>query len=128
MQNIHTPEQAIEAFFQAFNTHDGEAYIQSLHFPHIRINAKGQVNILKDASEQPPLENALAYLAKHEGWHHSTLDQVERVQESETKVHFKIQFSRFKADGTCYAVHKSLWVVTRKDNQWGVLARSSFAP
>ena len=128
MQNIDTAEKAIEAFFQAFNSHDGQAYVKSLHFPHIRINAAGEVNILKTVAEQPPLENALAWLAKHEDWHHSTLDQVERVQESENKVHFKIQFSRFKADGSLYAVHKSLWVITKKDNQWGVLARSSFAP
>jgi hypothetical protein len=128
MQSIDTAEKAIEAFFEAFNTHDGEAYVKSLHFPHIRINAEGQVNIIREASEQPPLENALTYLASHEGWHHSTLDQVERVQESGNKVHFKIRFSRFKADGSLYAVHHSLWVVTQKNNQWGVLARSSFAP
>jgi hypothetical protein len=59
MQNIDTAEKAIEAFFQAFNTHDGQAYVKSLHFPHIRINAECQVNILQSADEQPPLENAL---------------------------------------------------------------------
>ena len=128
MPNIDTPQKAIEAFFDGFNNHNDEVYRKSLHFPHVRINAEGKVNIVRDVTEQAPIETALAYLAKEEGWHHSTLDNVEPVQESENKVHFKIRFSRFKADGACYAVHHSLWVVTRKDDQWGVLARSSFAP
>ncbi len=120
--------KAVEAFFEAFNAHDGEAHLNTHHFPHIRINDKGQVRIVQNASETQPLDSVLEYLTKREGWHHSTLDSVEVIHASPLKVHFNIQFSRYKADGSRYAVHKSLWVVTNKDERWGILARSSYAP
>jgi hypothetical protein len=120
--------KAIENFFEAFNAHDGVAHLNTHHFPHVRINDKGQVRIIQNASEYQPLDAVLAYLTKREGWHHSTLDSVEVIHASPLKVHFNIQFSRYKADGSKYAVHKSLWVVTKKDDRWGILARSSYAP
>ena len=120
--------QAVENFFTAFNNHDSEAHLQTLHFPHIRINGQGQVRIAQTASDFPPLSTTLPYLNQKEGWHHSTLDSAEVIHASEVKVHFNIQFSRYKADGTKYAVHKSLWIVTLKEGRWGVQARSSYAP
>jgi hypothetical protein len=36
--------------------------------------------------------------------------------------------SRYKADGAKYATYQALWIVTRMDGQWGVQARSRFAP
>jgi len=119
--------KAIEAFFKAFNAHDNEAYQKALHYPHIRINNNGRVIIIQDPADWS-LERALTYLAKNEGWEYSTLDSVKVIQASEVKVHFDIEFSRYKKDGSRYAVHKSLWIVTKKDGQWGVQARSSFAP
>ena len=49
-------------------------------------------------------------------------------QNDAIKVHFDVVFSRYKADGTKYATYQSLWIVTLKDGNWGVRARSSFAP
>ena len=118
----------IEVYFEGFNTHNQEIYLSSLHFPHVRINDKGRVRIIQNASELLPLDDLLASLTKKEGWHHSTLDSMEAVHASEIKVHFKIEFSRYKADGSKYSVYKSLWIITNKDNHWGVQARSSYAP
>jgi len=120
--------KAIEAFFKAFNAHDVEAHRNVHHFPHVRINDQGQVRIVQNASEYRPLDLVLEHLTRSEGWHHSTLDSVEVVHASPLKVHFNIQFSRYKADGSRYAVYKSLWIVTKKGDQWGIQARSSYAP
>lgn len=119
---------AIESFFKAFNAHDNEAYMKTLHFPHIRINGKGDVLKVQSAADFRSLEKTLAFLARNEGWDHSTLDSMEVVHAGEVKVHFSIEFSRYKKDGTRYAVHRSLWIVTKKNGRWGVQARSSFAP
>jgi hypothetical protein len=70
---------------------------------------------------------AFNYLAEREGWDHSTLDLVKGIHESDVKVHFKIEFSRYRADGIKYATHQSLWIVTKEDDHWGILARSSYA-
>jgi len=120
--------KAIKAYFKAFNAHDQETYVDTQHFPHIRINDKGRVSIVQNASKLLPLDEVLAYLINEEGWHHSTLDSLEVIHASKVKVHFSIQFSRYKADGSKYAVYKSLWIITKKDDHWGIQARSSYAP
>jgi len=119
--------KAIEAYFESWNGHDGEANRNALHFPHVRINDAGNVNIIQKEDEYVPLERVLSYLAENEGWDRSSLDTMEVIHASDVKVHFKIEFSRYKADGSKYAVHKSLWIVTKRDERWGVQARSSYA-
>jgi len=115
----------IDAFFKAFNARDNEALKRTLHYPHVRINEMGGVNIWRDASEAGTNFDALA---RSEGWARSSLDSVTMRQNDPVKVHFEVVFSRYKADGTKYATYQSLWIVTNKDGVWGVQARSSFAP
>jgi len=116
--------KAIEAFFAGFNARDNEAVRDALHYPHVRF-ASGRVRIAEDRSA---FKTAFDFLIEREGWHHSSLDSVEVIHASDDKVHFAIEFSRYKEDGTKYVTHKSLWIVTREGDHWGVIARSSFAP
>lgn len=120
--------KTIEAYFEGFNSHNHQTYFKTHHFPHIRINDKGHVSIIKDISGMLPLDDVLAHLTKAEGWHHSTLDSMEIIHTSELKIHFSIKFSRYREDGSKYAVHNSLWILTKKDDCWGIQARSSYAP
>jgi len=121
--------KAIESFFTAFNNRDGDALQKTMHFPHVRINGQGRMSMIMDEYDSKRMSNmAFRRLTEVEGWSHSSLDSVEVVHESDVKVHFKIEFSRYKDEGAMYAVHESLWVVTRRDDQWGILARSSYAP
>lgn len=115
----------IDAFFKAFNARDNEALRKTLHYPHVRINESGGVNIWKDASEAGTNFDGLT---RNEGWARSSLDSVVMRQNDPVKVHFEVTFSRYRADGTRYAMYQSLWIVTLADGHWGVQARSSFAP
>src|SRR5215475_998839 len=115
----------IDAFFKAFNARDNEALKKTLHYPHVRINEQGGVNIWRDASEAATNFDGLT---RSEGWARSSLDSVTMRQNDPSKVHFEVVFSRYKADGSKYATYQSLWIVTSKDGAWGVQARSSFAP
>ena len=115
----------IDAFFKAFNARDNDALKKTLHYPHVRINEAGNVNVWRDLSEAGTNFDGLT---KSEGWARSSLDSVTMRQNDPMKVHFEVVFSRYKADGTKYATYQSLWIVTLKDGAWGVQARSSFAP
>jgi hypothetical protein len=115
----------IDAFFTAFNARDNDALKKTLHYPHVRINEAGGVNLWRDASEAGTNFEALT---RNEGWARSSLDSVTMRANDRVKVHFEVVFSRYKADGTKYATYQSLWIVTLKDGAWGVQARSSFAP
>jgi hypothetical protein len=39
----------IEAFFKAFNARDNDALKKTLHYPHVRINEAGHVNVWRTA-------------------------------------------------------------------------------
>jgi hypothetical protein len=117
-------KKAIENFFTHFNAQDGEALLDSLHYPHVRI-ASHRVIITPERSKG---RMQFKYLIENEGWHHSSLDSVETIHAGDDKAHFSIEFSRYHADGVKYVTHQSLWIVTKEDDHWGVLSRSSFAP
>lgn len=115
----------IDAFFKAFNARDNDALKRTLHYPHVRINEQGGVNIWPTAADAVTNFGALE---RSEGWARSSLDSVTMRANDAVKVHFEVVFSRYKADGTKYATYQSLWIATFQDGGWGVQARSSFAP
>lgn len=117
--------KAVEAYFKAFNAEDGETIRTLLHYPHVII-ADRRVIIMHDSSEFISFSKGLS---KREGWHHSTLDSLKSVHTSEEKVHFTIEFSRYKADGTRYASYNGIWIMTKEGgDHWGLLARSIYLP
>lgn len=113
----------IEAFFAGFNAKDIEAIRKSLHYPHVRL-ASGTVAVAQTAEEY-----SIPYdLLEATGWRRSTLDSCLMRQNSEGKVHFEIEFTRYNEKDEPYALYKSLWISEFKDGRWGIRARSSFAP
>ena len=124
MGAVEDARAAVEAFFVAFNARNTPGQRDVMHFPHVRL-ASSRV-IVTETAEQfaVPYER----LEEVEGWHHSTLDACELVHDGPDKVHFDVRFRRYHADGECYAEHRSLWVITRDEQGWGVQARSSYAP
>jgi hypothetical protein len=96
-----------------------------LHYPHVRINEACGVNVWQNPADAGTDFDALT---RNERWARSSLDSVTMRANDRVKVHFEVVFSRCNADGTKYATHQSLWIVTLKDGAWGVQARSSFAP
>jgi hypothetical protein len=120
--------QAVRNYFEAFNANDEEAYQRAHHFPHIRVNGKGEVSIVMNASELLPLKLVQNHLIRNEDWDHSLLDSLELIHASADKVHFNVQFSRYRKEGAPYVTYKTLCVVTQKEGRWGILARSTYAP
>jgi hypothetical protein len=116
--------RAIEIFFEGFNAEDDARIHEALNFPHVRI-ASGTVRVIEGPEG---FKTPFAALKQVEGWHHSTLDRADVIHEGSDKVHFDVCFSRFLEDGSRYATHQAVWVVTRIDGHWGIQARSSFAP
>lgn len=116
--------RAIELFFEGFNAKDDSRITESLQFPHVRI-ASGTVRVIDRAES---FETPFTLLEQREGWHHSTLDRADVIHAGRDKVHFDVEFTRYHEDGTAYATHQAIWVVTRVDGHWGIQARSSFAP
>ena len=116
--------KAIEAYFEAFNAQDEEAMRGRLHFPFAWI-VNNRVRPVATAAE---FEAPTKILIRSEGWARSEVDFIEIVQAWDEKVHAKLAYSRFRADGTRYATHECLWILTKVDDHWGVQLMSLHIP
>lgn len=116
---------AINAYMDAFNARDVAGTDAALHFPHARL-ASGTLRILEQPGSNPP--DFFERFSAATGWAYSCWDYRRAVQSGPDKVHFAVQFTRYRADGSTIGHYPSLWVVTRRGGRWGVEARSSFAP
>ena len=123
------PEQealgALTQFMDAWNARDLEGMDAAFHFPHVRI-ASGRIHVL----ENPAVRNDDFFdrFIEQTGWAYSLWDYRRAVQSTDDKVHFAVQFTRYRADDTPIGEYPSMWIVAKIDGRWGVQARSSFAP
>ena len=124
MEPMQAARAAIDRFFEGFNAEDDAVIRAALNFPHVRL-ASGSVRVFERPED---FHTPFQALKDAEGWHHSTLERAEVIHAGPDKVHFDVCFHRFHEDGTRYATHEAVWVVTRQGGHWGIQARSSFAP
>ena len=117
---------AAMAYMDAFNGADPGAAGECINYPHARVGAGGNLVVSDTSSEQMPREFFETF-RQRTGWNHSCWDSREVIQGSETKVHLKVAFSRYRADGSLIGTYPSMWVMTEQDGHWGIKMRSSFA-
>jgi hypothetical protein len=117
--------EAMDGFMAAFNAEDREA-MQSrwLHFPHVRFH-RGKVTIT--ATPDDLIMKVWERRGEAKTWVRTAWDYVEVVDAGADKVHFRVQFTRFRADGSPIGSYKSLYIVTSQDGRWGIQGRSSWA-
>lgn len=116
---------ALDGFMEAFNAEDAEAIrTRWYHFPHVRFHS-GKVTVM----ERPEDFHALVWDRKGQStdWARTAWDYVELIDDGPDKAHFRVQFTRFRADGSAIGSYKSLYIVTFKDGRWAIQARSSWA-
>ena len=118
--------EVMENFLAAFNARDEAAWADTLQFPHVRL-ASGTVVVYPDRASFIGAMDLDAFAAST-GWRRSSWDNMVVIQESSSKVHIRVRFSRFDAQDELMASYDSLYVIEKIDGRWGVRARSSFAP
>lgn len=115
----------MDGFMTAFNAQDAEALRTTwFHFPHVRLHS-GQVTVMATPAD---FRSAVwGRTGQAEGWARTAWDYVEPVDSGPDKVHFRVQFTRYRADGSAIGSYRSLYIVTKLDGRWGIQARSSWA-
>jgi hypothetical protein len=115
----------MDGFMTAFNAEDAEALRTTwFHFPHVRLHS-GQVTVMATPAD---FRSAVwGRTGQAQGWARTAWDYVEPVDAGPDKVHFRVQFTRYRADGSAIGSYRSLYIVTRQDGRWGIQARSSWA-
>ncbi|MET8541595.1 hypothetical protein ABZW03_13215 [Kitasatospora sp. NPDC004799] len=116
---------ALDAFLDALNSRDLAAWADTLHYPHLRVH-EGEVTLWPDRADY--LERSAPELAQlvGSGWARSGWESVELSQSSPDQVHALVRFARYDDAGERTGAFDSVYVLTRRSDRWGVLARIGF--
>ena len=119
-QHVAEARAALDEYFRAWNAADNDAVAAISNFPRLSLGQNGQVVV----RETPEAIATDFDVLRQSGWDHSTLDLAEAVHVSADKVHFRIVFSRYSADGTPYTTVPGLYVITNQNGHWGLQLQS----
>jgi hypothetical protein len=125
LQATEGARAAMDGFMAAFNARDAEAIrTRWFHFPHVRFHS-GTVTVM----QRPEDYHNLVWNrdGQSAGWARSEWDYVAVIDAGPEKVHFRVQFTRFRGDGTPIASYRSLYIVTLLAGRWAIQGRSSWA-
>ena len=114
---------ALDAYMAGLNRGDEVAVNAACNFPHVRL-AGGKVVVWQKRGEYR-LDDFRTRAG--DGWARSQWDERTPIHAGPDKVHLKVKFSRFRADGSRLGEFETIYIVTRQDGHWGIQARSSFA-
>lgn len=119
-RNAAAALDAVNAFMQAWNSHDPKALAGTLHYPHVRMG-DGLVEIWKTTEE---------FLAgpepgRQRTWYQTRIDQSKAVQVTAGGVNVTVSFSRLGRDGRVLSKDEGVFLVVLRDGAWKLQARST---
>jgi hypothetical protein len=115
--------EVLDRFMAALNARDQAGLLATMHFPHYRL-----AGVAMRVWEQPDETYFVGFLARAgDGWHRTDWDFRRVIVAGPQKVHFDVQFTRYRADNSPIGSFRSLYIVTKRDGVWAIVARSSFA-
>lgn len=113
----------LDRFMAALNARDQAALLGAMHFPHYRL-----AGVTMRVWDQPDESYFAGFLARAgDGWDHTAWDFRRVIVAGPEKVHFDVQFTRYRVDNTVIGSYRSLYIVTERDGVWAIAIRSSFA-
>lgn len=122
-RQIAIARAVMAAHLIALNARDAGALAVTMHFPHYRLSG-GVMRVW----ETPDTYLSDFHKRASDAWHHTCWDSIDVLMASVDKVHLDVRFTRFRADDSVLAHHRSLWVISELGGVWAAQLRSSFAP
>jgi hypothetical protein len=119
--------EAVDRFFETFNSRDPLLWANSLHYPHIRKPGVG-----KPVRPSEPSLSAEDYASRFDysrvirtGWDHTEVESKSIVHITSDKAHIAALYHRYNEQGDIIRTTKVTYLVTRLDERWGIQARFS---
>ena len=124
---IAAAREVLDGWAAAFNARDLQALAnQWMHFPHVRFHS-GQVTVWQRPEDFVLAQQQAQERRRAAGWTRSEWDYVEPIDAGRGKVHFRVQFTRYREDGSVIGSYRSFYIVTFLEGRWGIQGRSSWA-
>jgi hypothetical protein len=125
--SIPAAREVMDGWGAAFNARDSEASANRwMHFPHVRFHS-GQVSVCQRPEDFVLPEYQTQQRLGAAGWTRSEWDHVEPIDAGRDKIHFRVQFTRYREDGSVIGSYRSLYIVTLHEGRWGIQGGSSWA-
>ena len=121
-RNVTQALAVLDEHLAALNAGDNERLAATLHFPHYRL-AGGRMQIW----ETPDTYLSDFHQRAGPDWHHTAWDFRRVIAAGPDKIHFDVQFTRYRSDSSAIGSYRSLWIVATLGGRWAVHARSTFA-
>ena len=114
---------AAEAYFEAFNSMDLEAWADTMHYPQVRLSLSG---LDYWASREEFLQGSEP--GRLRTWYETRLDEVVPYQVGVNGVNVRVRYSRLNRHGETLSSYDAVYLITDRDGRSAVQARSSYAP
>ncbi|MEX2131544.1 MAG: hypothetical protein WD772_08650 [Pseudohongiellaceae bacterium] len=114
---------AVESFFAAFNSHDPQRLASAIHIPHVRISGI-------DVEYWETLQDFMngTEPGRQRTWAETRFENLRVIQASANSANVTLRYQRVGADGTELSEYEALFLVTQRDGEWKVQARSVMGP
>jgi hypothetical protein len=112
---------AVVEYFKAWNARDHAALAAAIHYPHVRIDGSGTLELWRSTTEFL----AGSEPARQRTWFETRLDHVEAVQVSADGVNLAVRFSRRDREARILAQADAIVLVVRRGDSWKVQAVST---
>jgi hypothetical protein len=117
--------EAVDRFFETFNSRDPLLWANSLHYPHIRKPGVG-----KPVRPSEPSLSAEDYVSRFDysqiirtGWDHTEVESKRIVHITCNKAHIAALYHRYNEQGDIIRTTRVTYLVTKLDERWGIQAR-----
>lgn len=117
--------EAVDRFFETFNSRDPLLWANSLHYPHVRMPGVG-----KPLRPSAPSLSAEDYASRFDyshivrtGWDHTKVESKRIVHIACDKAHIAALYHRYNKQDEVIRTTRVTYLVARLDNRWGVQAR-----
>jgi len=116
-------------FFEAFNSRDSEVFTSSLHFPHLRLSARGPSPRIIEKPEHHTQGQGTSYeRILGTGWDHTVGAEPEVLHVSPSKVHIRGGWTRYNSDEEPILTNYVTYIVTLVEKHWRIQCRFGVDP
>jgi hypothetical protein len=112
---------AVVAYFHAWNSHDPKALAAAVHYPHVRVDGAGTVEVWRTTADFL----AGSELARQRTWFETRPDKSEVIQVSANGVNVAVRYSRRNREGDALSSADAVLLVVRRDEAWKIQAVST---
>jgi hypothetical protein len=119
--NAEAARAAVAEYFKAWSSHDHATLAAAVHYPHVRIDGAGALELWASTKEFL----AGSEPARQRTWFETRLDHTEVVQVGSEAVNLAVRYSRRDREARVLSQADAIVLVVRRGDGWKVQAVST---